>query len=40
MAVDLDEATMCNDGKKDGHNVGCDEKDETTDCDLYDYAIR
>lgn len=40
VAVDLDEATMCNDGNKEGHNVGCDEEDEAMDCNLYDYAIR
>ena len=42
IAVDLDEATMCNDGgwEAEGGNVGCDEDDPAMDCERYMYAIR
>jgi len=40
MAVDLDEATMCNDGGREGGNVGCDEGDPAMDCGRYEYAMR
>ena len=40
MVVDLDESTMCNDGGKEGGNVGCDEDDPAMDCERYEYAIR
>ena len=40
VAVDLDEGTMCNDGGKEGGNVGCDEDDPLMDCERYGYAMR
>jgi len=40
VAVDLDEATMCNDGGGEGHNVGCDYESETMQCGTYEYSIR
>mmetsp|Transcript_7590 Transcript_7590/g.17371 ORF Transcript_7590/g.17371 Transcript_7590/m.17371 type:complete len:362 (+) Transcript_7590:49-1134(+) len=39
IGVDLDEATMCNDGGE-GSNVGCDEEDPDMDCMAYHYAMR
>ena len=40
IAVDLDEATMCNDGGVKEMNVGCDEKNPDMDCMAYHYALR
>ena len=39
IGVDLDEATMCNDGGE-GYNVGCDEENPDMDCMAYHYAMR
>ena len=40
VAVDLDEATMCNDGGNEEGNVGCDADDPAMDCKRYNYALR
>ena len=43
IGVDLDEATLCNEGGEDGEdavNVGCDEEDPDMDCMVYHYALR
>merc|ERR1712157_149046 len=40
MAVDLDNATLCNDGGNDYGNVGCNEDDPAMDCGKFEFALR